>query len=86
MLIGWKFNYWELRGVPIRIEIGPRDLKKGEVTLARRDIVGEKGAAPEAQVVEHVKELLEKIHHNLYDRYSQLHLDDRRLSLIIMFQ
>ena len=69
-LIGWKFNYWELRGVTVRIEIGPRDLKKGEVTLARRDIPGEKGAAPEAQVVERVKELLEKIHHNLYDRHD----------------
>ena len=58
--------------MPVRIEIGPRDLKKGEVTLARRDIPGEKGAAPEGQVVERVKELLEKIHHNLYDRHDFL--------------
>jgi prolyl-tRNA synthetase len=34
---GNKFYYWELRGVPIRIELGPRDLKKGEVTIVRRD-------------------------------------------------
>ena len=67
--LAWRFNYWELRGVPVRIEIGPRDLKKGEVTLARRDLPGAKSAAPEEQVVELVKELLEKIHKNLYDRY-----------------
>jgi len=34
---GWKFNEWELKGVPIRIEIGPRDLQKGQVMLVRRD-------------------------------------------------
>ena len=34
---GWKFNEWELKGVPIRIEIGPKDLEKGQVVLVRRD-------------------------------------------------
>jgi prolyl-tRNA synthetase len=34
---GWKFNHWELKGVPIRIEIGPRDLKQNQVMMARRD-------------------------------------------------
>lgn len=34
---GWKFNHWELKGVPIRIEFGPRDMDKNEVTLVRRD-------------------------------------------------
>ena len=34
---GWKFNEWELRGVPLRLEIGPRDLEKSQVVLARRD-------------------------------------------------
>jgi prolyl-tRNA synthetase len=38
---GWKFNYWELKGVPIRIEVGPKDLEKGQLCLARRF-----GAAP----------------------------------------
>ena len=34
---GWKFHEWELKGVPVRIEIGPRDLKQNQITLARRD-------------------------------------------------
>jgi prolyl-tRNA synthetase len=38
---GWKFNEWEMRGVPIRLEIGPRDVDNGQVVLARRD-TGEK--------------------------------------------
>jgi prolyl-tRNA synthetase len=40
---GWKFNEWELKGVPLRIEIGPRDVDKGEVILARRDQPGKEG-------------------------------------------
>ena len=38
---GWKFNQWELKGVPVRIEIGPRDLKQQQVTVARRDTAPE---------------------------------------------
>ena len=40
---GFKYNDWEMRGVPVRIEIGPKDLEKGSVTLARRDIPGREG-------------------------------------------
>ncbi len=40
---GWRFNEWELKGVPLRIEIGPRDLQKDQVVLARRDILGRDG-------------------------------------------
>jgi prolyl-tRNA synthetase len=40
---GWKFNAWEMRGVPLRIEIGPRDVTQGRVTLARRDKPGREG-------------------------------------------
>jgi prolyl-tRNA synthetase len=40
---GWKFNFWEMKGVPVRIEIGPRDLEKGTVVLARRDLPGRDG-------------------------------------------
>ncbi len=42
---GWKFNQWEMKGVPIRIELGPKELKEGVVTLARRDM-GEKKRVP----------------------------------------
>ena len=40
---GFKYNDWEMRGVPVRIEIGPKDLEKGSVMLARRDIPGKEG-------------------------------------------
>jgi prolyl-tRNA synthetase len=40
---GWKFNEWELKGVPLRVEIGPRDVQKEQVVLARRDIPGREG-------------------------------------------
>jgi len=64
---GWKFNEWELKGVPIRIEIGPRDVKQEQVTLVRRDIF-EKIAIKEEKTVSAVAELLEKIQKNLFSR------------------
>ena len=64
---GWKYNEWELRGVPVRIELGPRDMAKGEVTLVRRD-TGERSSTPEHEVVGRVRSLLEDIQANLYSR------------------
>ncbi|MDH5483108.1 MAG: proline--tRNA ligase [Candidatus Bathyarchaeota archaeon] len=64
---GWKFNAWELKGVPIRIEIGPRDVKKKQVTLARRD-TSERIALKEDDVVNEVTKLLEEIQSNLFNR------------------
>ncbi len=34
---GWKYNHWELKGIPLRIELGPRDMENGVVMVARRD-------------------------------------------------
>jgi prolyl-tRNA synthetase len=62
---GWKFNQWELKGVPVRIEIGPRDLKQQQVTVARRDTY-QKTAVKEEEVVNEVEKLLVEIQHNLY--------------------
>jgi prolyl-tRNA synthetase len=62
---GWKFNQWELKGVPVRIEIGPRDLKQQQVTMARRDTC-QKMAVKESEAVSTVEELLVEIQHNLY--------------------
>jgi prolyl-tRNA synthetase len=62
---GWKFNQWELKGVPVRIEIGPRDLKQAQVVLVRRD-TKEKSFVKEAEVEDAVGKLLEEIQHNLY--------------------
>jgi prolyl-tRNA synthetase len=62
---GWKFNQWELKGVPIRIEIGPRDLKQQQVMMARRD-TGQKLAVKEQEMLTSVENLLVEIQHNLY--------------------
>ncbi|KAG7277462.1 hypothetical protein CRUP_022550, partial [Coryphaenoides rupestris] len=46
---GWKFNHWELKGVPIRLEVGPKDMKQNQCVVVRRD-TGEKLTVPEADV------------------------------------
>jgi len=40
---GWKFNHWEMKGVPLRVELGPRDVAQGQVVFARRDVPGKEG-------------------------------------------
>ncbi|NP_001121346.1 glutamyl-prolyl-tRNA synthetase 1 S homeolog [Xenopus laevis] len=64
---GWKFNHWELKGVPIRLEVGPRDMKNKQFVAVRRDN-GEKQTIPEDQAETRLKEILEEIHTNLYNR------------------
>ncbi|RXG64527.1 proline--tRNA ligase [Candidatus Atribacteria bacterium 1244-E10-H5-B2] len=64
---GWKFNEWEMKGVPLRLEIGPRDMAQEQVMLARRD-TGEKTAVKEEKLVEAVKELLDNIQEDLFTR------------------
>jgi prolyl-tRNA synthetase len=63
----WKFNEWEMRGVPIRVELGLRDLASGQVTLARRDTL-EKSTVPREQAAERILELLAEIQKNIYAR------------------
>ena len=62
-----KFFYWIQQGVPVRIEIGPRDVMKKTAMVARRDI-REKHAVPVEQITHHVVDLLEKIQQNLFER------------------
>ena len=64
---GWKFNEWELRGVPLRLEIGPRDVAKGQVTLARRE-GGEKVAVPQEGLAQRLDDLLDDIQQSLFQR------------------
>ncbi|CAH1794306.1 unnamed protein product [Owenia fusiformis] len=64
---GWKFNNWELKGVPIRVEIGPRDMKQGQFVAVRRD-TGEKTVIKEEVGVKVITDLLETIQQNLYER------------------
>ncbi len=62
---GFKFAEWELKGVPVRVTIGPRDLEKGQVELCRRD-TSEKSYVPREGVAEHIKALLSDIQDNIY--------------------
>jgi prolyl-tRNA synthetase len=67
---GFKFNDWEMRGVPLRLELGPKDVAKGSVVLARRDRPGKEGKAfvPQQGIAASVAQTLEEIQKALYDR------------------
>jgi prolyl-tRNA synthetase len=67
---GWKYNEWELRGVPLRMEIGPKDLEKSQVVLARRD-TREKAFVPMDGLAAKVEEMLATIQKALFDRAIQ---------------
>ncbi len=64
---GWKFNEWEMRGVPIRIEIGPKDIQKQQVVLVRRD-TGEKFTVSEFELLPRLKTLLSEIQENMFNQ------------------
>jgi prolyl-tRNA synthetase len=67
---GFKFNEWELRGVPLRIEIGPKDVEKGSVALARRDMPGRAGKSfiTQAGLAVQVAAALDEIQASLFQR------------------
>jgi prolyl-tRNA synthetase len=62
---GFKFNEWDLRGAPVRVDVGPRDLDAGQVTLSRRD-TGAKWAVPIAAAAGQMRGLLDEIQDNLF--------------------
>jgi prolyl-tRNA synthetase len=64
---GWKYNEWELRGVPLRLEIGPKDIEKSQVMLARRD-TREKSSAAMDGLSSHVVGMLDSIQEALFAR------------------
>ena len=64
---GYKFNDWELRGVPVRMEVGPKDVQKDQVVLARRD-TRVKEPVPAAALGERLPTLLDEVQHSLYER------------------
>jgi prolyl-tRNA synthetase len=67
---GFKYNEWELKGVPVRVEVGPKDVDKGTVAVARRDVPGREGKAFVSQqgLTEHLTALLEEIQQALFNR------------------
>ena len=72
---GFKFNDWEMRGVPVRVEIGPKDVDKNSVALARRDRPGKAGKSFVSQdgLVEAIRALMEEIHASLHTQ-AEAHL------------
>ena len=67
---GWKFSEWELRGVPLRVEIGPKDIEKSAVLVARRD-TREKQSLPMDGLADRLRALLDEIQTNLLLRARQ---------------
>ena len=67
---GFKFNDWEMRGVPLRIEVGPKDVEKGTVAFARRDIPGRGGKSfvTQTQIAAQVEDMLATIQKSIYER------------------
>jgi prolyl-tRNA synthetase len=74
---GFKYNEWEMRGVPLRMEIGPKDVAKNSVALARRDILGREGKSFVAQegIAHTVGEMLEIIQANLLAKATKFRDD-----------
>ncbi|WP_293665603.1 proline--tRNA ligase [Tepidibacter sp.] len=68
---GWKFNEWEMKGVPVRLEIGPKDIEKNQVTIFRRDTL-EKTQIPMENLKESIENLLDDIHDGLYNKALKL--------------
>ncbi len=75
---GWKFNEWELKGVPLRLELGPRDIENGVATYMRRDTF-EKGTLPLDNLVDGVKALLDDIQRTMFETalaFNKAHTKD----------
>ncbi len=68
---GWKFNQYEMKGVPVRIEIGPKDIENGVCVMVRRD-TEEKITVPLEQAAAVFKDLLEKIQLNMYEQALEM--------------
>ncbi|MEM0118587.1 MAG: proline--tRNA ligase [Conexivisphaerales archaeon] len=76
---GWKFNEWEIKGVPLRIEVGPRDIKASQVTFARRDTL-ERFSVAIDEVEQKVEEALGSIQENLYERAERFLKENIRVA------
>ena len=68
---GYKFNYWEMKGVPVRVEIGPRDIENNQCVLVRRDTL-EKSIVSLDNLNEEIEKLLNEIQLNMYKMASAI--------------
>ncbi|MBR9680683.1 MAG: proline--tRNA ligase [Candidatus Altiarchaeota archaeon] len=67
---GWKFNHWEVKGVPLRLEIGPRDIKEGKVVVVRRDN-GEKSSVKNIYIEQAIRDELDDIQIALFNKLKE---------------
>ncbi|MEM5814545.1 MAG: proline--tRNA ligase [Candidatus Aenigmatarchaeota archaeon] len=70
---GFKFHEWELKGVPVRIEVGPRDIEDGTISLVRRDFL-ERTVIPEEKLAEQLMETMDSITFQLHKRANEMML------------
>jgi prolyl-tRNA synthetase len=75
---GWKFNEYEMRGIPLRIEIGPRDMENGQVVFVQRNN-GEKYSVLQSELVESVKQTLAKIQQQMFEQAKQFMLENSKV-------
>jgi len=68
---GWKFNEYELKGVPIRIALGPKDLENKTIEIARRDTLS-KELIPQAEAIDYIVTLLDTIQENLFQKAMEM--------------
>ncbi len=79
---GWKFNNWEMKGVPLRLEIGPKDVENKTVMLVRRDLPFKeaKQSVPQTDIITYVPKLLEEIQVNMLTKATKVR--DERIAKI----
>jgi prolyl-tRNA synthetase len=78
---GWKFNDWEMKGIPLRIEFGPKDAEKGVVTTSRRDIDNKDEARGEIKVSDAkdaIPKLLETIQKDMFNKADKAYREHRK--------
>ena len=71
---GWKFSEYEMKGVPLRVEIGPRDIENGNVTIAKRN-TGEKITVKKEEMIETILRLIPEVHLEMYNKAMHYLLD-----------
>jgi prolyl-tRNA synthetase len=68
---GWKFNYWELMGVPLRFEIGPKDCQNNSITMVRRDTLEKTSLVVNDNLVNNINTILTNMHDAMYNKAKQ---------------
>ncbi len=71
---GWKYNEWEMKGVPLRLEVGPKDIEKKHVVVVRRDN-GKKEFVKEADLIKRIPKIIDEMHGDMFAK-AKKHLDE----------